>query len=94
MQRDFYVELAHHLIDNVFDSVGLRGWQMIVTESVVYYEGELNSGVDIHLNPSIARRGRAMDSPRLTGFKVLHRSCTAHRRAGAGVYRGMPSLQS
>jgi hypothetical protein len=26
-QRDFYIEPAHHLIDNVFDSVGLRGRQ-------------------------------------------------------------------
>jgi hypothetical protein len=50
-QRDFYIELPHQLIDNVFDSLGLRGRQTIATESVVYNEGELTSGVDIHLNP-------------------------------------------
>jgi hypothetical protein len=35
-QRDFYIELAHQLIDNVFEPVGLRGRRMITTESVMY----------------------------------------------------------
>jgi hypothetical protein len=50
-QRYFYIELAHQLTDNVFDTVGLRGRQTIATESVEYNEGELTSGVDIHLTP-------------------------------------------
>jgi hypothetical protein len=50
-KRDFYIELAHQLIGKDFDSVGLRGRQMIATESVVYTEGELTSGVDIRMTP-------------------------------------------
>jgi hypothetical protein len=50
-QRNVKNKLAHKLINNVFDSVGPRGRQMIATESFVYNEGELTSGVDIHLNP-------------------------------------------
>jgi hypothetical protein len=50
-QRDFYIELPHRLIDNVFDSVGLCGRQMIATESAVYNDSELTSGVDVHLTP-------------------------------------------
>jgi hypothetical protein len=49
--RYFYVEFAHQLIDNVFDSMGLRCRQMIVTESVVYNKVELTSGVDTYLTP-------------------------------------------
>jgi hypothetical protein len=58
-QRDFYIELSHQLIDNVFDSVGLRGRQMFATESVVYNEGELTSGVDIHLTPVKSKKRKS-----------------------------------
>jgi hypothetical protein len=58
-QRDFYIELAHQLIDNIFDSTGLRRRQTIATESVLYNEGELTSGVDIHLTPVKSKKRKS-----------------------------------
>jgi hypothetical protein len=61
-QRDFYLELAHQLIGNVFDSVGLRALQVIATERIVSNEGELTSGVDTHLT-RVKSTKRKSDGP-------------------------------
>lgn len=55
-QRDFYNKLTEQLIDNNFDYVGCRERQDVGNESAAVVDGNVRSGIDVHLTPTKKRR--------------------------------------
>jgi len=78
-QNQFYEDLAAELIDNTFDTVGLRARGAPVVDSADRGVPPLCFGVGIHLNPTLKRR---------TGSSRMTVTSARSARAGAASAAG------